>query len=165
MTRQGSDVLWAGFSIFAASSLIVLFIAHQRRRGHRTFHYLSAAILVTATIAYFIMASNLGNTPIETEFNRGSNPGDTRSVFYARYVLLLSSLASQIDRDKLTVVEGIAQIHRLGYYDSLTSPHFTPRDRSSFLDHILHSLHRCCDDVSFSFHSCSSSTGADERML
>ncbi|GAA5822592.1 hypothetical protein JCM5353_005495 [Sporobolomyces roseus] len=85
MTKQGSAVLWMGFSVFTASSLIILFIAHQRRRGHRTFHYLSAAILITASISYFVMASNLGNTPIETEFNRAS-PGETRSVFYARYV-------------------------------------------------------------------------------
>jgi bacteriorhodopsin len=57
-------------------------------RSHRIFHYISAALLMVASIAYFSMASGLGFTPIAVEYMR-SNPrvsGTYREIFYVRYI-------------------------------------------------------------------------------
>lgn len=43
-------------------------VPFQRPRGARFFHDVALIILTTSAIAYFSMASNLGATPIETEF-------------------------------------------------------------------------------------------------
>lgn len=54
--------------------------------GSRVFHHLGVVILTVATIAYFSMASNLGQTGINTEFG---NHG-TRSIWYVRYIFWVS---------------------------------------------------------------------------
>jgi len=62
--------------------------------GHRAFNYMIAALLATASVAYFSMASDLGATPITVEFLHGNwaQSGDgrfgypTRSIWYARYI-------------------------------------------------------------------------------
>ena len=97
LTVGGSDWLWVvtvimGFSAFFAlafSKTVGLFSLpdlalfsqradyHQQRRGARAFHYMALVILTVATISYFAMASNLGQTPVRTEFG----PGRTRSIF------------------------------------------------------------------------------------
>lgn len=41
---------------------------NQRPRGTRFFHDIALIILTTSAIAYFAMASDLGATPIQTEF-------------------------------------------------------------------------------------------------
>lgn len=40
----------------------------QRPRGTRFFHNIALIILLVSSIAYFSMASDLGATPIQTEF-------------------------------------------------------------------------------------------------
>ncbi|KAJ9479157.1 Protein YRO2 [Pseudozyma hubeiensis] len=91
ITTHGSDWLWAVFSVMAGTGLLTMVWSLKVSRGERAFHYLSAAILATASVAYFSMASDLGATPIRVEFNNygpamvgGARP--TRSIWYARYI-------------------------------------------------------------------------------
>lgn len=59
-----------------------------KKREDRIFHYITAAITMVASIAYFSMASNIGWTPITVEFPR-SDPivrGKAREIFYVRYI-------------------------------------------------------------------------------
>lgn len=63
-------------------------MAFRTPRTHRIFYYITAAITMTASIAYFTMASNLGYAAIAQEFIR-SDPqvsGIYREVFYVRYI-------------------------------------------------------------------------------
>ena len=63
-------------------------LAMRRRRRDRLFHYITAAVVFVAAIAYFTMGSNLGFTPIAVEYQR-SNPkvsGRFREIFYVRYI-------------------------------------------------------------------------------
>jgi bacteriorhodopsin len=53
-------------------------------KGRRTFHHMAVWILTTSAIAYFLMASGLGETAIRTEFRGG---GRTRSIWYVRYIM------------------------------------------------------------------------------
>lgn len=60
----------------------------RKPRRDRIFHYITAAVVFVACIAYFTMGSNLGFTPIRVEYMR-SNPkvrGEYRSIFYVRYI-------------------------------------------------------------------------------
>ncbi|GAC93584.1 hypothetical protein PHSY_001149 [Pseudozyma hubeiensis SY62] len=91
ITTHGSDWLWAVFSVMATTGLLTMVWSLKVSRGERAFHYLSAAILATASVAYFSMASDLGATPVRVEFNNygpalvdGQRP--TRSIWYARYI-------------------------------------------------------------------------------
>lgn len=68
-------------------------LSFTKPRTDRVFHYITAAITMVASIAYFTMASNLGQTPIVVEFHRqiaavaGANLGNgTREIFYVRYI-------------------------------------------------------------------------------
>lgn len=63
-------------------------LAMRKQRSDRLFHYITAAVVFVACIAYFTMGSNLGFTPIAVEFPR-NNPvvrGQYREVFYVRYI-------------------------------------------------------------------------------
>ena len=51
-----------------ASMALLNILCVQRPRGTRFFHNLALIILTVSTIAYFSMASDLGSTPIQTEF-------------------------------------------------------------------------------------------------
>ncbi|PWY99761.1 hypothetical protein BCV70DRAFT_206752 [Testicularia cyperi] len=91
ITTAGSSFLWAVFSVMAATGLGTMVWSLKVSRGERAFHYLSAAILATASVAYFAMASDLGATPVLVEFYNyagdaagGARP--TRSIWYARYI-------------------------------------------------------------------------------
>ena len=91
ITTPGSDWLWAVFSVMAATGLGTMVWSLKVSRGERAFHYLSAAILATASVAYFSMASDLGATPVRVEFtNYGPNEVNglrpTRSIWYVRYI-------------------------------------------------------------------------------
>ena len=58
-------------------------------RTDRIFFYITAAVNMTACIAYFSMGSNLGWTPIDVEWLRpvGSKvTGMNREIFYVRYI-------------------------------------------------------------------------------
>lgn len=63
-------------------------LALRKQRRDRLFHYITAAVVFVACIAYFTMGSNLGFTPIQVEFPR-NNPvvrGTYREIFYVRYI-------------------------------------------------------------------------------
>lgn len=53
-----------------------------RPRGTRFFHNIALIILTVSSIAYFAMASDLGATPIQTEFRAQG----TRQIWYVRYI-------------------------------------------------------------------------------
>lgn len=87
ITTNGSNWLWAAFAVMLLSDLIVIGWHFTVPRGQRVFHQLGAIILTTASIAYFSMASNLGSTPIATEFrNLGYPAGTLRQIWYVRYI-------------------------------------------------------------------------------
>ncbi|KAI9151580.1 Protein FDD123 [Paramyrothecium foliicola] len=88
ITRRGSDWLYAVCAIMGASTLAVMAWSFAKPKTHRLFHYLSAALLFTATVAYFSMGSNLGQVPIQVEFVRGGKVASagTREIFYVRYI-------------------------------------------------------------------------------
>ncbi|KAI9800737.1 MAG: ion channel activity [Piccolia ochrophora] len=88
ITTHGSDWYWAVTALMGASTIAFIALSLTKPRTRRIFHYITAAITMVATIAYFTMASNLGWTPIDVEFQR-SNPkvsGVNREIFYVRYV-------------------------------------------------------------------------------
>jgi bacteriorhodopsin len=71
-----------------AATLIFVALAFRVPRSKRIFHYITAAITMVATIAYFTMGSNLGYAAVPVEFVR-SNPkvaGTAREIFYVRYI-------------------------------------------------------------------------------
>ncbi|KIP11031.1 hypothetical protein PHLGIDRAFT_28161 [Phlebiopsis gigantea 11061_1 CR5-6] len=82
ITDHGSDWLWAVFAIMAVSTLGMFAWSHMRPRGTRFFHNIALIILLVSTISYFSMASNLGATPIQTEFRAQG----TRQIWYVRYI-------------------------------------------------------------------------------
>ena len=71
-----------------ASTFAFLGLGIMKPRTHRVFHYITAAITLTASVAYFSMASNLGWTPIQVEYfrNRPDVHGMYREIFYVRYI-------------------------------------------------------------------------------
>lgn len=96
LTIGGSDWLWVVFTIMVLSALGVFVwsqtvcisprvsalrvyspLYRKHTRGKRAFHYLAVVILTVSSLAYFAMASDLGQTSIRTEFRRGA----TRSIF------------------------------------------------------------------------------------
>lgn len=70
-----------------ASTIAFAGLSLTKPRNHRLFHYITAAITMVASIAYFSMASNIGWTPTQVEFVRdGKVAGMNRQVFYVRYI-------------------------------------------------------------------------------
>jgi bacteriorhodopsin len=78
-----------------AATLSFMGLSFRKPRTHRLFHYITAGITFIAAIAYFSMASNLGQTPIQVEFprsttgpanNAGAGGTGTREIFYVRYI-------------------------------------------------------------------------------
>lgn len=49
----------------------------KQPRGAQAFHHIAVAVLSVSTIAYYAMASDLGQTPVRTEFRSGPD----RSIF------------------------------------------------------------------------------------
>jgi len=85
ISTHGSDWLWAAFSVFAFSLLVMFVLDFTRPRGTRLFHQIAIIILTTGSLAYFSMASDLGATPIPVEF-RGDGSDPTRQIWYVRYI-------------------------------------------------------------------------------
>jgi bacteriorhodopsin len=88
ITTRGSDWYWAVTGIMGAATIGFILWSTRVHRTRRIFHYITAAITLTAAIAYFTMASNLGYAAIGVEFHR-SNPkvaGNYREIFYVRYI-------------------------------------------------------------------------------
>ncbi|VDB91877.1 unnamed protein product [Peniophora sp. CBMAI 1063] len=83
LTTGTTDWLWAVFALMFTSSVVFIGWSFTRPLGTRVFHQIPVIILMTASIAYFCMASNLGGTPIPVEFN---GVGRTRAIWYVRYI-------------------------------------------------------------------------------
>ncbi|PSR80405.1 hypothetical protein EW026_g6635 [Hermanssonia centrifuga] len=83
ISTNASDWLWAAFSLITVCLLVMVGFTFMRPRGKRTFHQIALIILMTTTLSYFSMASDLGSTPIVTEF-RGDH--QTRQIWYVRYI-------------------------------------------------------------------------------
>ncbi|KAK9456859.1 hypothetical protein V1511DRAFT_495505 [Dipodascopsis uninucleata] len=85
LTDHGSDWYWAAFCIFAATAVGFVVSCAFVPRKDRIFHYLSIGAAFFTSLTYFTMASNLGNTGVETEFTHYLG-GGIRQVFYSRYI-------------------------------------------------------------------------------
>ena len=70
------------FALMAFSSVVVALLSMRLQPKERTFHLFNVAIVTTASIAYFCMASDLGTAPVEV-YQRG--PG-ARQFWYVRYI-------------------------------------------------------------------------------
>ncbi|KAM3084153.1 hypothetical protein ACMFMF_001510 [Clarireedia jacksonii] len=88
ITTRGSDWYWAVTGVMAASTIIFIAMSTRVHRTRRVFHYITAAITLTASIAYYTMASNLGYAAIAVEFHRSDHKvaGNYREIFYVRYI-------------------------------------------------------------------------------
>lgn len=88
ITTHGSNWFFAVCAVMTVSGIAFMGLAMRKPRHQRVFHYITAAVVFTAAIAYFTMGSNLGFTPIAVEFQR-SDPkvaGQFREIFYVRYI-------------------------------------------------------------------------------
>ncbi|ORY05474.1 hypothetical protein BCR34DRAFT_519532 [Clohesyomyces aquaticus] len=88
ITVRGSDFYFAISAAMALSAFIFLGLGFRKHRRDRVFHYITAAVVFVAAIAYFSMGSNLGFTPIQVEYLR-SDPkvhGEFREIFWVRYI-------------------------------------------------------------------------------
>jgi bacteriorhodopsin len=88
ITTHGSDFYFAICAAMGVAGFAFLGLAFRKNRRDRVFHYITAAVVFVACIAYFTMGSNLGWTPIAVEYQR-SNPvgrGTQRSIYYVRYI-------------------------------------------------------------------------------
>ncbi|EIM80840.1 family A G protein-coupled receptor-like protein [Stereum hirsutum FP-91666 SS1] len=85
ITNGASDWLWAVCALMSVSMLFTLFWSHMQPLGQRAFHHTATVILFVSAVAYFAMASDLGQTAVATEF-RDTSPGSTRNVFWVRYI-------------------------------------------------------------------------------
>jgi len=92
ITTHGSDWYWAVTAVMTVSSFAFIGMSFTVPRRNRIFHYITAAITLVASIAYFTMASNLGYAAIPVEFVRsnplvsGINGENYREIFYVRYI-------------------------------------------------------------------------------
>lgn len=82
LTTNGSNWLWSVFSLMSLSSVVIALLSMRLHPNQRTIHLLNIAILTTASIAYFCMASDLGTAPVAV-LQRG--PG-YRQFWYVRYI-------------------------------------------------------------------------------
>ncbi|ANB13718.1 Hsp30p [Sugiyamaella lignohabitans] len=92
ITTHGSDWYWTVFSLFALASLGgLVFSRIGPQTGSKFFYYNYMFSTFVLSIAYYTMASDLGWTGIQAEFNHatvddgGLVPG-IRQIFYTRYV-------------------------------------------------------------------------------
>ena len=90
ITTHGSDWYFTVCSVMGVTTLTIMAFSFRKPQEQRVFHYLTAAITAVATVAYFAMGSNLGQVPIQAEFERPGRAAvaaaGTREIFYARYI-------------------------------------------------------------------------------
>jgi bacteriorhodopsin len=88
ITVRGSDWYWAACALMVVSTGAFIGLSFTKPRSARLFHHITATITLIAAIAYFSMASNLGWTGIQVEFQRGSPKvsGNIRQIFYVRHI-------------------------------------------------------------------------------
>lgn len=60
ITPHGSDWYWAVCAVMILATIVFLGLSLTKRREHRIFHYITAAITMVASIAYFSMGSGIG---------------------------------------------------------------------------------------------------------
>jgi len=84
ITTHASDWLWTVFCIMATADLAMIGWSFVKPRGNRAFHHLAIAILTIAALDYFAMASDLGSTPVLTEFR--DDRGGIRAIWFSRYI-------------------------------------------------------------------------------
>jgi len=85
ITNHGSNWYFTVCAVMTVSTLGFMGMSFGRHRTQRLFHYITAIITLVAAIAYFSMASGLGQVPILAEFTGRWGPG-TREIFYVRYI-------------------------------------------------------------------------------
>lgn len=85
LSEGGSDWLWAVFAIFTFIFLVFFVLTWRARAGEKIFHYLFAIALLTGSVAYFAMASDLAWDVIP-QANNVSLFSTTRQIFFAKYV-------------------------------------------------------------------------------
>ncbi|KAF2820030.1 family A G protein-coupled receptor-like protein [Ophiobolus disseminans] len=88
ITSHGSDFYFAICAAMAFAGFCFIGLAFRKERRERLFHYITAAVVFVAAIAYFTMGANLGFTPIEVEYSRSNAKvaGTFRSIYYVRYI-------------------------------------------------------------------------------
>lgn len=86
INTKGSDWYYAVCAVMTVSCLAVVGLAFRKPSNKRIFHWISAGLLMVAAIAYFSMGSGLGQVPIRIEFFHRGVPGDTREIFWVRYI-------------------------------------------------------------------------------
>ncbi|KAK9492335.1 hypothetical protein V1508DRAFT_160626 [Lipomyces doorenjongii] len=85
LTTHGSDWYWTVFSVMCVFAIGFIASAFMMSRLERLFNYLAIGAAMFMALAYFSMASNLGNTGVQTEFSH-YHGGGVRVVFFARYI-------------------------------------------------------------------------------
>lgn len=87
ITTRGSDWYFTVCAIMGLTTLLIMGFSFRKAQTERVFHYITAGITAVACIAYFSMGSNLGQVPIDAEFQRPLRAmAGTREIFYARYI-------------------------------------------------------------------------------
>lgn len=84
LVTHGSDWLWAITAVEVVSFLAFALLSFVARSGERVFHYIFAVSTIVASIAYFTMASDLGNIVIVASTQTGN--GADRQIFYAKFI-------------------------------------------------------------------------------
>ena len=82
LSTAGSDWLWTVCGIYSLGLLIVLGTTYFARAGERIFHYLFTVSFFVGSIAYFTVASDLGNVAVKASLGDDK----TRQIFYAKYI-------------------------------------------------------------------------------
>ncbi|KAK9327683.1 hypothetical protein V1520DRAFT_328941 [Lipomyces starkeyi] len=85
LTTHGSDWYWTVFAVMCVFGIGFIASAFMMPRLERLFHYLAIGTAMFMALTYFSLASNLGNTAIQTEFTH-YHGGGTRVIFFARYI-------------------------------------------------------------------------------
>ena len=87
-TNLGTSWYWTTTAVMALSTIGFMAWSVKVPKERRIFHYITAAITLVASLAYFTMASNLGHAAVPVQFQR-NNPavvGESRQIFYVRYI-------------------------------------------------------------------------------
>lgn len=91
LTTHGSNWLWAVFSIFSLAAILVFAHSLFMHKSKRLFHHFAIFGYLVFAIQYFTLASDLGWTGTQAEFNHVTSSTQTvtpgiRQFFYARWV-------------------------------------------------------------------------------
>jgi bacteriorhodopsin len=82
LSTSGSDWMWTVCAIYCLGLLSVLTLTYFARAGEKIFHYLFTISFFVGSVAYFAMASDLGNVSVVQTMG----DDNTRQISWARYV-------------------------------------------------------------------------------